>query len=93
MLDTNVSFAALLAIVPPSGGTNVRVAPFSKFAPLISIVWLLLLAGYDGGLTFEIDGVYAAAVTENENAFECRALSALLTVTLQFPASLPLLNW
>src|SRR6267378_4412650 len=45
----NVSLLAVLAMVPPSGGMKVSVAPLWKLLPLIVIVWLLADAGYEFG--------------------------------------------
>ena len=43
-------------IVPPSGGTNVSVAPFWKLLPLIVKVWLPFSGTIEGGDTLLMEG-------------------------------------
>ena len=66
-------------------------APLWKLLPLISIVWLLLLAGYEPGDSPLIEGAGTAAVTVKLNVLEV-CPSGLVTRTVQVPASLALLN-
>ena len=54
-----MSLLAALIIVPPSGGTNVSVAPFWKLLPLIVSLWLPFNGAIEGGDTLLMEGADA----------------------------------
>ena len=56
--------AAELVIVPPSGGTNVSVAPVLKLLPLMVSVWMPFNGGSADGDTLLMDGAGVATVVD-----------------------------
>ena len=66
LLESKVSLLAMLAMLAPSGGAKVSVAPLWKLLPMMVIVWSLNDAGYEEGDTLLIDGA-ATEVTVKES--------------------------
>ena len=65
---------AVLGMVPPSGGTNVNVAPLWKLLPLMVMVWLLLEAGYEDGTTLLMVGAGVDAAPSCVTVKVCPAI-------------------
>src|SRR5712691_4150134 len=83
-------------MVPPSGGTKVRVAPPTKLLPLMVMVWLLVEAGYEDGTTLlmlgggvepaEIVSVYVAGPAPVWAFHTCtRTVSPVLSDQVPWP--------
>ena len=85
-----MSLLATLANTPPSAATNCNVAPLVKSLPKMVRVWSLFDAGIEAGDTLLIDGAEATTV---KLAVPDSCPSGLMTLTVQVPASLPLLSW
>jgi len=70
LADTNVSFAGVLEMLLPVGGSKISVAPLTKFEPEIVIVWFALFAAYMDGETLLIVGADAVGVTVKVSSAE-----------------------